>query len=913
MVQFADDAHRSGEVPMMHDTAAIEAFTAGTTAILDGEPVQGALTGIVRAAALATRSDLAIARRLRAGQLEARVVYARAASVIPELEGSMLPLADLPLEESSVGSNGIELPPALARAARLSRAGIVHIFPLLGADGPAGSLELYSRTEDLSERERALARLAAAHLSVCLRLAEAFDGQGNGRHGGMALETLGGALAAGSDEAETAEHVVRLAVETTGAAGALLWRIEPFGPPTFLAAHGLDGHLPDFEEAVGLVEDAIERRDNRSPERPDHIVVLLLGEPPVGALQLVYDGQPVAADESSLSAFAARAAVALRRARRAALVQDELRRSRTLIAVVGQAISQLSLAHTLETAVERVVELTGSGEVAVYLREAERLTAPAASVALQGPHVEIAERLLELALGPFRGRGFVSVEDAGRDPRLAGLAAAVSEVGIGRALLVPLVVQDEVIGALGVYGRRPRPFRDEEQRLLIALSSQLAVAVQNALLHERTKELGSVLERTLRSERKAARQLRGLFEISNSFARSLSLDATLNAVAKTMVELFDLDAAAIRMSDERGEALVTKAIHVADPSLRAPAETILARPQPLHAPLARRFLRAGKPTLLAPGTAAYADSHLLLEPFLAKGSSAAVIPMATPGEVLGTLTLLSLDPARPLDQETVDAALTVVSQAALAIDNARLSQQQKDFAETMQRSLLPSDLPEVPGLELGHVYESSAAVEVGGDVYDFLLLEDGRLAVVLGDVTGKGIGAAADMAMAKFTFRALARSYPEPSHFLAKANEVVFEELELGKFITMLYVLVDPSTGRASCASGGHPPLRLVRPDGTVSAVVARGMALGIDLDQAYPEQEVHLERGSALVLYTDGIIEARRRGELYGEDRLDASLARHAALPAQQLAEQVVADTRAFSGRDLADDCAVVVLRLAS
>jgi hypothetical protein len=347
MVQFADDAPRSGEVSMMHDTAAIEAFTAGTTAILDGEPVQGALTGIVRAAALATRSDLAIVRRLRAGQLEARVVYARAASVIPELEGSTLPVADLPLEESSVGSNGVELPPALARAARLSRAGIVHVFPVLGADGPAGSLELYSRTDDLSRRERALARLAVAHLSVCLRLAEALDGQGNGRHGRMALETLGGALAAGSDEAETAEHVVRLAVETTGAAGALLWRIEPFGPPTFLAAHGLEGRLPDFEEAVGLVEDAIARRDNRSAERPDHMVVLPLGEPPAGALQLVYEGQPVAADESSLSAFAARAAVALRRARRAALVQDELRRSQTLIAVVGQAISQLSLAHTL--------------------------------------------------------------------------------------------------------------------------------------------------------------------------------------------------------------------------------------------------------------------------------------------------------------------------------------------------------------------------------------------------------------------------------------------------------------------------------------------------------------------------------------------------------------------------------------
>ena len=307
-----------------------------------------------------------------------------------------------------------------------------------------------------------------------------------------------------------------------------------------------------------MIEGAIERRDGNSAERPESTVVLPLGEPPTGALQLIYDGPVAPADAPSLSAFAARAAVALRRARRAALVQDELRRSQTLIAVVGQAISELSLAHTLETAVERVVELTGSGEVAVYLREADRLTAPAASVGLQGPHVEIAELLLELALGPFRGRGFVSVEDAGRDPRLAGLAPAVSEVGIGRALLVPLVVQDDVIGALGVYGRRPRPFGDEEQRLLLALSSQLAVAVQNARLHERTKELGLVLERTLGSERKAARQLRGLFEISNSFARSLSLDATLDAVAKTMVELFDLDAAAIRMPDERGEALVTQ-------------------------------------------------------------------------------------------------------------------------------------------------------------------------------------------------------------------------------------------------------------------------------------------------------------------------------------------------------------------
>jgi sigma-B regulation protein RsbU (phosphoserine phosphatase) len=242
-----------------------------------------------------------------------------------------------------------------------------------------------------------------------------------------------------------------------------------------------------------------------------------------------------------------------------------------------------------------------------------------------------------------------------------------------------------------------------------------------------------------------------------------------------------------------------------------------------------------------------------------------------------------------------------------------LYQQQKDFAETMQRSLLPSEPPAVSDLDVGHVYESSARVDVGGDVYDFLTLEDGRLAVVLGDVSGKGIQAAADMAMAKFTFRALARSHPEPPDFLAKVNEVVIEEIALGKFITLLYVLVDPERREVACASAGHPPPRLVRPDGTVSSLGRSGLALGVETDQAYEAERVAFEPGASAVLYTDGVIEARRDGDLYGEARLDAFLQENATLPAQTLADALLADCRSFSGGDLDDDCAVVVLRIAS
>jgi len=285
-----------------------------------------------------------------------------------------------------------------------------------------------------------------------------------------------------------------------------------------------------------------------------------------------------------------------------------------------------------------------------------------------------------------------------------------------------------------------------------------------------------------------------------------------------------------------------------------------------------------------------------------------VIPLATQAEILGTLTLVSLDPDRPIGAEVLDVATSIAGQAALALDNARLYQQQTQFAESMQRSLLPRSSPEARGLDIGAVYASSARMDVGGDVYDFLELADGQLAVVLGDVTGHGIDAAADMAMAKFVFRSIAREHSEPSEFLAAANEIVLEEIGDGKFITMLYVTADGRSGEVSCASAGHPSPRLVRA-GAVEALGLRGLALGIAGGQAYEAELVTLEPGDVAVLFTDGLLEARRERELYGEGRLDASLARHASLPAEELAVALVEDCRAFGG-ELADDCAVVVLK---
>jgi serine phosphatase RsbU (regulator of sigma subunit) len=331
---------------------------------------------------------------------------------------------------------------------------------------------------------------------------------------------------------------------------------------------------------------------------------------------------------------------------------------------------------------------------------------------------------------------------------------------------------------------------------------------------------------------------------------------------------------------------------------------LLWRPHPFGAHSIQRLFRLAEPFQIT------ADEFPELGPFLERGWTGAAVPIATPAEVLGSLKILSMRPGAPVTQETLDEAVRIAGQAALAIDNARLYQQQKQFADTMQRSLLPQSVPELPGLELGAAYESSAHVDVGGDVYDFMELPDGRLAVTLGDVTGHGIEAAADMAMAKFVFRSLAREHAEPGDFLRAANDVVVGEIAPGKFITMVYVAIDPRTGEVAVAGAGHPAPRIVRAERRVESLAARGLVLGVELGQEYEDVHARLDTGDAVVLYTDGVIEARRDGELYGQERLDRVLAERASLSPAQLAQAVLADCRSFARGELADDCAIVVVR---
>jgi serine phosphatase RsbU (regulator of sigma subunit) len=880
---------------------ALAALARAVTSAAQRPTLAGALDDLAEAARTVAGAEVAIIRIPSGDGLEA-VAVAGPVALAAELEGTRLLADELP--EATVATLD-RLPAAVRRAAGRSGARAVLLVPVR-ADGLAASLELYRAGTAFTELERLSAELAGGLAALVLR---AFAGGAAAAvtSARPALELAGEALAAVLDEAHAASDLARVAAKVAGAPVGLLWELTD-GGLELAGAHGLTPEL-DLAPVRELAEAAFEEPGPLRPVPAEALpggcgvsTSLPLGRPPAALLQLLHapSDAPGAEQLARLSTFAVRAAQALRARADARALSVELKRTRALLAVVGQATAELSLAHTLETAVERVAELLGVENVAVYLRAEEDRLLPAASRGLAGPHARVAERLLELALGP-RGRAIVEIADATLDDRLREVRGAARESGIGATFAIPLVVRSDVIGLLAVYP--DRRLTENEQDLLEALAGQLAVAVQNAQLHERATELGRQREAALASEREAGRRLGALYEISRSFAQELSLEKTLDALAQTIVDVLDVDAAMIAMPDERRELLTQRALHVKNDRLAESVEVILKRPQPFGAPRVQRLFRDAEPYRLQRG-------HELLAPFLARGWTAAVVPVATPAETIAALTILSFRPGEPISAEQVDAALAIAGQAALAIDNARLYQHQKEFADTMQRSLLPREQPAVPGLEVGEVYESSARVDVGGDVYDFLQLADGRLAVVVGDVTGHGVEATADMAMAKFVFRSLAREHPEPGDFLAAANDVVVGEIAVGKFITMTYVAVDPAAGEVACANAGHPAPRLVLPDGSVRGLEAPGLVLGIDFGQEYDEVRAELPPGATIVLYTDGVIEARQGSDLYGTARLDELLVQQRELPAGELARAVTEDARRYAGGELSDDLAVVVIR---
>lgn len=242
----------------------------------------------------------------------------------------------------------------------------------------------------------------------------------------------------------------------------------------------------------------------------------------------------------------------------------------------------------------------------------------------------------------------------------------------------------------------------------------------------------------------------------------------------------------------------------------------------------------------------------------------------------------------------------------------RTAQEARALAETLQRTLLPPAMPAIDGIDVGGAYRPAGdGTVVGGDFYDVFEIRDGSWGIALGDVCGKGAAAAIVTALARHTIRALAVRTTTPSDVLRGLHDAIARS-DVDSFCTALYLTAEPVDGGVEvCMSAGghHLPLRVVE-DGSVDEVGRAGHLLGMLEPLQLHDESVSLAPGEALVLYTDGVIEARYDGELYGEARLREVIAEHGGGSAQQLADAVAASAVRFQGEHTRDDIAVVVVR---
>jgi len=289
--------------------------------------------------------------------------------------------------------------------------------------------------------------------------------------------------------------------------------------------------------------------------------------------------------------------------------------------------------------------------------------------------------------------------------------------------------------------------------------------------------------------------------------------------------------------------------------------------------------------------------------------SVLVVPLRARGRTLGVMTLVTAESMRRFDESDREFVEQVASRAAIAVDNARLATARREIAETLQHSLLPEAVPPIPGWEIATMYRPASAfdeVEVGGDFYDFFETGSGWL-VLLGDVTGRGVEAAAMTSLVRHGARFLAKREHSPARILEQLDEELRNQAGLSLCSALCVRLED---GRLIMSSAGHPPALLVRDDGRIREIGGSGPLLGGWAGSSWDDRLLEIAPDETLLMYTDGVTDTRGADDRFGSARLRRLLADHAGeSPAAVLAE-LERELDRFQSRGYADDTGAVALR---
>ena len=443
--------------------------------------------------------------------------------------------------------------------------------------------------------------------------------------------------------------------------------------------------------------------------------------------------------------------------------------------------------------------------------------------------------------------------------------------------------------------------------------------VTTTALHDRHGSLlGTMTEiEDMTAVKTAEIRTRLLAESGRLLASTLDYQETLRTVARLAVPLL-ADFCSVDLVDEQ-QALERVAFAHDLGSARTPAdelENVAPASLPPDHPV-RRVLETGVP-LFHPdandeqlAAAARDEEHRRL--LLSLGlRSVLVVPMQVPNRTIGLMTLATTRSGRRIHDEDVELAEQLARRAAVAVENSRLHTKVAGVAETLQKALLPAEVPAVAGWEIEALYwptETELRIDVGGDFYE-VFDHDGRWFVILGDVAGKGVTAASVTALLRHGARVACRTEPSPAAILARLDESLTQQ-QGDEMATALCMCLHDD--HVVISSAGHPPAIVVGTDGKLREAPSADPLLGAFLDAERGEEEVPIGAGELLVLYTDGVIDAPGLSERFGPERLRRLLSGQAGCSPSATLDRLGAELAAFSARIGGDDIAVIVMRLAA
>lgn len=374
-----------------------------------------------------------------------------------------------------------------------------------------------------------------------------------------------------------------------------------------------------------------------------------------------------------------------------------------------------------------------------------------------------------------------------------------------------------------------------------------------------------------------------LAEASRVLTESLDVEVVLNRLAKLMVPTI-ADWCSIHLVDETGEVVPFALAHSDEETLKR-AQQVQERypPDPRVDTGVVGVIRSASPLLLSEipdeliTTGAHDEEHAKLL-FSFGLRSALVVPIKARDKVLGAVALMTAESKRRLDDSDLERATQLADRAGFAIDNARVYLESNKVARTLQKSFLPPELPELPGVEIAARYFAMGENQpIGGDFYDAFAIDKRRWGLALGDVSGKGLEAATITTLARHVVRGAALKADEPSEVLAVLNKALVDQTQTDRFCTAVYAITEPRFARVkvTISSGGHPPPYVIRNDGTIEPINCNGMLLGFMDKIELIDATVELEFGDKLFLYTDGILDIRTNGNggTFGPEGLEKLL----------------------------------------